>query len=231
MKTMNIHFITNFHSEVWNSFLFPHNNKSANTGDLTKVNRESVQFLFKSTELGTEMYRKYYETRLEQKSAKLFDNIPKIRKTTKVRDDTQKYHLNKENVNFLRKIHYPRLINYNIKHLLTTSEFVPTSFFLTEDGYLRKSQKAELTTEKTTQRKLSSYTSTHWIETNDCQWFHEYAKKVPVKKQKWKLSITWIRVRGQLSKPYQQHAHGWTVFYLYRESSINTHERDRLIKI
>lgn len=44
MKTMNIHFITNFHSEVWNSFLFPYNNKSANTGDLTKVNRESVQF-------------------------------------------------------------------------------------------------------------------------------------------------------------------------------------------
>lgn len=53
------------------------NSELANIADQTKVNRKSVKFLLKSTELGSEMYRKYYETHFEQKFAKLFENIPK----------------------------------------------------------------------------------------------------------------------------------------------------------
>ena len=64
--------------------------------DYTKVNKELVQSLPKNTKLATEMHRKYFETRFEKKSAKLFDNIPKTKKTSKVRDDTHKYELNKE---------------------------------------------------------------------------------------------------------------------------------------
>ena len=52
----------------------------------------------------TDMYRKYHETGFQQKSTKLFDNITKTRKTTKVRDDAYKYDLNKETANFLRKM-------------------------------------------------------------------------------------------------------------------------------
>lgn len=75
---------------------FKNNNNLANIAEQTKVNRESVQFLLKITESETEMYRKYHETCFQQKSAKLFNNITKTRKTTKVGDDVYKYDLKKE---------------------------------------------------------------------------------------------------------------------------------------
>ena len=56
-----------------NPFKVSDNSDLANIADETKVNRKSVKFLLKSTE----MYRKYYETHFEQKFAKLFENIPK----------------------------------------------------------------------------------------------------------------------------------------------------------
>lgn len=60
-----------------NPFKVSDNSELANIADQTKVNRKSAKFLLKSTELGSEMYRKYYETHFEQKFAKLFENIPK----------------------------------------------------------------------------------------------------------------------------------------------------------
>ena len=62
-------------------FKFSGNQDLANIADQAKLT-ESVQFMLKSTKLGTEINRKYYETRFEQKSAKLFDYIPKTKKTT-----------------------------------------------------------------------------------------------------------------------------------------------------
>ena len=60
-----------------NPFKVSDNSELANIADQTKVNRKSAKFLLKSTEMGSEMYRKYSETHFEQKFAKLFENIPK----------------------------------------------------------------------------------------------------------------------------------------------------------
>ena len=60
-----------------NPFKVSDNSELANIADQTKVNRKSVKFLLKSTEMGSEMYIKYCETHFEQKFAKLFENIPK----------------------------------------------------------------------------------------------------------------------------------------------------------
>ena len=91
--------------------------------------------MLKCKELGQQIYADFYQSRLDKKSVKLFDNIPKTRKTTKSESLIIKFDLNKEAVNFLRKVDFARLRKYDIKHLLTY-EISSTSFYLTKDGYL-----------------------------------------------------------------------------------------------
>ena len=86
----------------------------ANVVNQTKLSDESVQFMLKCKELAQQIYADFYQSRLVQKSVKLFDNIPKTRKATKSKSGIIK--LNKEAVNFLGKVDYARLRKYDIKH-------------------------------------------------------------------------------------------------------------------
>lgn len=67
----------------------------------------------------------------------------KTRKTVKVRDHTHKYDLNKETVNFLRKIDYATLRDKAFVKIWANKDII----FLTRDGHVRKYPKSELATE------------------------------------------------------------------------------------
>ena len=82
-------------------------------------------------------------------------------------------------INFLRKLDYATLRNYELKYLLKY-ELTATSFFFTKDGHWQKSPKSELATE----RKLSSYTPAHWTETNVSYQFHVVCQKGSCRKSK-----------------------------------------------
>ena len=75
----------------------------------TKLSDESVQLILRCKELGQQIYADFYQSCLIQKSVKLFDNTPKTRKATKSKKGITKYDLNKEAINFLRKIDSARL--------------------------------------------------------------------------------------------------------------------------
>jgi len=91
-------------------------------------------------EIGEEEYRKFKIEQLEDKSVKLFDKITNV----KPGDDSEKRikctDIKKETIEFMRHIDIARMRNYDISYLLQ-HEITSTSFFLTKDDMLRKSQK------------------------------------------------------------------------------------------
>ena len=87
--------------------------------------------------MGTKAYNEFIATRFEQKTSKLLDTIPKTRKPRKSKDKDVILDVKKETVAFMRNADYARLRGFNIENLL---QYELTSFFLTKDGFLRKSQ-------------------------------------------------------------------------------------------
>ena len=112
----------------------------------TDIDKESEQFLLNCVSIGSEACKDFIVTRVEQKTSKLLDTIPKTRKSTKVKETNVKLDVKKETVAFMRNVDYARLRGFNIRNLLQY-ELATTSFFLTKDGFLRNPQKAELVTE------------------------------------------------------------------------------------
>ena len=82
------------------------------------LNAESTTFLLDSVTQGIEAYDKFVKERLDCKSVKLFDKIPKTRKTKKMRKNWKPPDVNKETIHFLRIIDYSRLRNLDIADLL-----------------------------------------------------------------------------------------------------------------
>ena len=122
--------------------------QSSNTNISTGVqlDRKASVFFLGCIEKGEEEYLKFKSARLENKTQKLFDSIPKVRKRKAKTNGSSSGDLEKETVSFLRYIDYARLRQYEIRQLLQF-EITSTSFLLTKDGFLRKSQKSELTKE------------------------------------------------------------------------------------
>ena len=83
---------------------------------------------------------------MEKKAVKISDVIPKFRKKKSNTHGSNIVDLKKETVSFVRHIDFARLRMYNIQRLLQF-QINSTSFFLTKDGYLRKSQKSQLAQE------------------------------------------------------------------------------------
>ena len=119
-----------------------------------------------------------------EKSQKLFDTIPKTRKTVSNKNDKQgRVDIKKETIHFMRTIDQARLRSYCIDDLLSY-EIIPTSFYLTKDNYLRKGTKSELGKEL---KSLVNNYSPNNLSINDNNSmlvvdFMGYARKIPVKK-------------------------------------------------
>ena len=91
-------------------------------------------------------YEKFRKEKLEIKSTKLFDTIPKRRSSFKKGKPWKAPDIKEETVNFLRTADYSRLRGFDVGYLLT-HEIVATSYYLTKDGELRKSPKSEFARE------------------------------------------------------------------------------------
>ena len=148
-----------------------------------QLDAESNAFLLQCLTMGEAACDGFYKSRLEDKTAKLFDTIPKTRKSKRSTANAPKLDIKKETVSFMRYIDYARLRNYDIKNLLQY-ELTTTSFSLTKEGYLRKPQKSDLSTEL--KRLLSGRCLESLPAVVDKRMliidFMAYARKVPVKK-------------------------------------------------
>ena len=107
---------------------------------------EETSFLLACVKAGEDNYNRFREARLIDKKEKLFDPITKVRKMRKNSATTKKADVKKETISAIRNIDYSRERNYSISDLLCY-ELTSTSFFLTQDGFLRKSPKSELARE------------------------------------------------------------------------------------
>ena len=79
-----------------NPFEIVYSSEFVNIVTNTKIDRETADFLLKSVEIGDSARKDFYKSRLEQKSSKLFDTIPKTRKVKRPTATALKYDLNKE---------------------------------------------------------------------------------------------------------------------------------------
>ena len=83
-----------------------------------QLDKKDSQFLLNVIAIGESAYAEFRKTRLEEKTAQIFDNIPKTRISTKLSAKKNKSDIIKETANFIRNIDYARLRNYNIANLL-----------------------------------------------------------------------------------------------------------------
>ena len=155
------------------------------------------------------------------------DNIPKTRKKEKKKNTVTKNDLNKETVKFLRLIDYGRLRGFDMK-VLMSYEISPTSFYLTKDGLMRKSNKSELATElkgMTTEKAPAILPPTKHKRVVIID-FMAYVRKVPVKTLK--LS-TYSDLLGNLWETFTSLSHSCNridiVFEVYIDHPIKTSER------
>ena len=89
--------------------------------------------LLNTLPIGEYAYAEFWKSRLEEKSVKLFDTIPKIRILTKLPAIKKKIDRTKE-ITFLLTINYARLRDYNIKNLIK-HEITTASFYLKMTTY------------------------------------------------------------------------------------------------
>ena len=103
-----------------------------------------VDFRVKCTTKREEKYQQFKEERLEKKSAKLFDLIPKLEmENGSKQEKKRKIDVNKLTVEFMHQADIARTRNYDLRELLR-HELISTSLHLTKDRLLRKSPKSEL---------------------------------------------------------------------------------------
>ena len=77
---------------------------------------------------------------------KLFDKITNVKLGNDSKKRIKCADIKKETIEFMRHIDIARMRNYDISYLLQ-HDITSTSFFLTKDGMLQRSQKSELTRE------------------------------------------------------------------------------------
>jgi len=143
--------IIEYIEERFNPFETAKESEIVNIVTKTQISAESREFLTQCLELGEANYKEFYQTRLVDKTVKLFDTIPKTKKAHKLEKSTHKVDLSKETIAFMRNIDYARLRKFSIKTLMQF-ELTSTSFYLVKDGYPRKPDK--LLTRKVPVKKM-----------------------------------------------------------------------------
>ena len=132
-------------------------------------------------------------------------------------------------MSFIRYIDYARSRNYELRDLLQL-ELTSTSFFLTKDGYLRKSVKTDLASElkKMFKEKMAEKLPDAVEKRMAILDFMGFARQVPVKKAKLK---TFSDLRNHLWTSFHQLPQDCEridiVFDLYHQKSIKGNERNR----
>ena len=206
-------------------------NKITNICTGVYLDREASEFHLGCKTIGEEEYGKFKSKRLEKKTVKLFYVIPKVRKKKSNTHASNTVDLKKETVSFVRHIDFLRLRIYNIQRLLQF-EITSTSFFLTKDGYLRKSQKSQLAQEiKGLLPAPPEMVPTDRKQSMTVFDFMGYCRKVPIKRDELKTyadlaNHLWITFTF-LSK---NHSIIDIVFDLYLDASIKEEERLRRSK-
>ena len=112
------------------------------------LEKEESQFLLSCYEGGEELYLKYRQERIVDKTKKILDRIPKpkTKKSKTSKKDQKNVDLKAETLTLVRAIDVARVHGYDMKELLCY-EIVSSSFFLTKGQYLRKADKSELVRE------------------------------------------------------------------------------------
>ena len=128
----------------------------------------------------------------------------------------------------MRMIDFARTRNFNIKDLLEY-ELSSTSFFLSKDGFLRKSQKSDLLTQV---KKRVHCPSIVRVEEGKYQMiiidFMSFARKVPIKRLNLKIFSGFV---ANLWSSFNSLSRDCTridiVFFLYKDDNIKAGERSR----
>ena len=123
------------------------------------IPNDESSYLLNCIERGEEMYQEYRQSRLVERSKKLFDVIPSHRMKKKKVKAEKPVDLNKVRTDFARIIDIARCRGYNVRNLLSY-EITTTSYFLTTESYLRKATKSEfLSLLRTRQIPIREYSS------------------------------------------------------------------------
>ena len=102
--------------------------KNLSSGE--QLDPKLVDFRIKCTTKGEEEYQKFKEERLEKKSVKLFDLIPKlVMENGSKQQKKRKIDVNKLTVEFMRQVDIARTRNYDLRELLR-HELISTSLYL-----------------------------------------------------------------------------------------------------
>ena len=195
-----------------------------------EVNKETSSFLINCIKKSEENYNEFRQARLIGKTKKIMDPITKVRKIRKHFEPNKKIDIKKETIMAIRNIDYARFQNYNISDLLCY-ELTSTSFFLTQDdGYLRKSEKSELTTE--IEKKLETPPSLDVPKGNNMPSmvaidFMAYARKIPVAKLKLKTFGEFLVHLWQTFCFLSRNCSRMDIIFdLYLDQSIKEYERN-----
>ena len=148
------------------------------------ANEKSSSFFLNCFSEGKVAYEKLKKKRLEIKSTKLFDTIPKSRSSFKNGKPWKAPDIKEETVNFLRTVDYARIRGFDVEYLLTHG-IVATSYYLAKDGQLPKSPKSEFAREL--KNLLEEPCLTNVPETSQkaavaIDFTAHCARKVPIKK-------------------------------------------------
>jgi len=179
-------------------------------------------------EIGEKEYLTYKEQRLEKKTIKLFDTIQNVKLQEKTRSLKKVPDVAKETLSFLRTIDVARLRQYDLQTLLQY-ELTSCSFYLTKDGNLRKSAKADLAKElKQSLEKIPTDVAPSDMDSVIIFDFMAFSRRVPVKKLK---LVTYEDLFKHLFGTFKRHSTNSKridiVFDIYLDSSIKQHERTR----
>ena len=178
--------------------------------------------------IGEAAYSEFKSSHLDEKTVKLFDPIKRTNIVMKSVEFQKPPDINKETQVFMRTIDIARLRGYNL-NLLLQHELTSTSFYLTKEGNLRKSEKSELLRElKNTLEEIPEVVPIDDIPTAIIFDFMAYCRKVPVKKLKLRtyedlLNYLWSTFKNIASNTNRIDI----VFDVYLETGIKQQERNR----
>ena len=156
--------------------------------------------------------------------------ITNVRKIRKHSEPNKKIDIKKETIMAIRNIDYARLRNYSISDLLCY-ELTSTSFILTQDdGYLRKSEKSELT--RDIEKKLETPHPLDVPKGNTPSRvaidFMAYARKIPVAKLKLKTFGEFVMHLWQTFCFLSRNCSKMDIIFdFYLDQSIKEYERNR----
>ena len=102
--------------------------------------------MFECLTIGSKASTDFVEERLNNKSKQLLDTLSRNWKRPQKPVDSKEKDVRKETMQFCKNVDITRTRKYSI-HKLLSFEMCETSFFLTKDGYISKTNKSELTRE------------------------------------------------------------------------------------